>query len=121
MLGSLKRFLARRLSRSRRPFARPFNPSATERDLRHAYRLLLGRNPDPAGWEWFRGFLQSNRPGVRELVEVFLGSEEFKQRHAAHRRLSEADHPLVDVGRFRMYVPRGDPMVAPGLLAGEYE
>src|SRR5947209_8051710 len=121
MLAALKKFLVRRLSRRRKPWGRAFNPAATERDLRSAYRLLLGRNPDPAGWDWFRGFIQNNRPGVRELVEVFLSSDEFKQLHSARHRLAEADHTLIDVGPFKMYAPRGDPMIVPGLLAGDYE
>lgn len=54
---------------------------ATEQDVRHAYRLLLGREPDPAGLASYSKYLAEYAPSAADLAELFLDSEEFRTRH----------------------------------------
>jgi hypothetical protein len=55
-------------------------PKATTDDIRHAYRLLLGREPDEQGFASHEKLLQSSALGVTELARGFLGSREFISR-----------------------------------------
>lgn len=49
---------------------------ATEQDIRDAYRLILGRDPDPVGWKSFSAMLGSLFRS--DLVAALLNSPEFK-------------------------------------------
>lgn len=49
-------------------------------DVRYAYRLLLDRQPDPAGLETFSKLVSQNRLRPSELADYFLGSNEFRNR-----------------------------------------
>ena len=50
---------------------------ANEDDVRHAYRLLLGREPDQAGIEHHRNVLERYHPTTRELANAFLQLTEY--------------------------------------------
>jgi len=53
---------------------------ATADDIRHAYRLLLGREPDEQGYDSHLKLLERSSPSVVELAKGFLGSREFISR-----------------------------------------
>jgi FkbM family methyltransferase len=50
-------------------------------DLRYAYRLLLGRDPDPAGFASHSKRLKSGTLTPSALAESFVGSNEYAARH----------------------------------------
>lgn len=54
---------------------------ATPDDVRHAYRLLLGREPDAAGLETYTRLVRDHPLRPVELAEYFLGSNEFRSRY----------------------------------------
>lgn len=64
-------------------FSAAFADMATEDDIFHAFRLLLGRHPNPDEIVGHMG--QAGRP-LADVVRVYLGSREF-----AARRLMDAD------------------------------
>ncbi len=52
-------------------------------DLRYAYRLLLGREPDPAGFATHAARLKDGTLAPTALADSFIGSGEFAARHEA--------------------------------------
>ncbi|HET9034514.1 MAG TPA: DUF4214 domain-containing protein [Dokdonella sp.] len=54
---------------------------ATEEDIRFAYRLLLGRQPDPAGLAHFSALLRGDGISPKDLAEHFMQSPEFYSAH----------------------------------------
>jgi FkbM family methyltransferase len=52
-------------------------------DLRYAYRLLLGREPDPVGFASHARRLKSGTLSPTALADSFIGSSEYIERHAA--------------------------------------
>lgn len=56
---------------------------ADGQDVRHAYRLLLGREPDVEGIEHFNRVLAESRPTPEELARDFLASPEFALRNSS--------------------------------------
>jgi hypothetical protein len=53
---------------------------ATADDIRHAYRLLLGREPDEGGWTSHLAMLEANPRSTVDLARGFFGSREFIER-----------------------------------------
>jgi FkbM family methyltransferase len=78
---------------------------ATESDVRHAYRLLLKRNPDPAGLAHYRQRVQEGL-SLDELIAEFVRSDEY---HARTERERIADEHAVDLGGYQLLVPTRDP------------
>lgn len=78
---------------------------ATESDVAHAYRLLLKRDPDPAG---LAHYLQRVRDGLSldDLIAEFVRSDEYHDRTERERL---ADERPVDLGGYRLLVPIRDP------------
>ncbi len=65
------------------PFVRPTEcqkEPATRADVRYAYRLLLGREPDPGGMRHYSQLLASDALSLDRLFELFIRSGEFQQR-----------------------------------------
>jgi len=66
----------------RRKSANRNAPHMADRDdVRYCYRLLLGREPEPADWDFYSPVLQRGIL-VRSLVDGFLASEEYARRSA---------------------------------------
>lgn len=65
---------------------------ATDEDVRHAYRLLLGREPDPTGLASYRRLVREQEVRADELAQMFLGSDEYLYQKAA--RISLGDYCL---------------------------
>lgn len=76
---------------------------ATPTDLRHCYRLLLGRDPDPDGWQTFMASIRHGAMSRTRLVRDFLGSAEFSTGPLS--TTTEGQEPTaVDLPEFRIYV-----------------
>lgn len=76
---------------------------ATEKDLYYCYRLILQREPDPAGWASWVQRIHTDRLDLQVLTDSFLSSPEFREREAA------LDQPqLVELEGFRIYVRLND-------------
>jgi FkbM family methyltransferase len=93
-------------NRSRPEEPSPSDPArATEADVRHAYRLLLKRDPDPAGLDHYQ---QRVRDGLSldELIAEFVRSDEYHERTERERI---ADEKPVDLGGYQLLVPTRDP------------
>ncbi|NCT66926.1 MAG: hypothetical protein GXC76_04685 [Rhodanobacteraceae bacterium] len=54
---------------------------ATPEDVRHAYRLLLGREPDPDGFRHYCAILTQDQPAPGVIAEYLMESTEFRERH----------------------------------------
>jgi len=54
---------------------------ADEDDIRHAYRLLLAREPDPEGLETYLQLIRSREISAEDLGLRILGSREFVMKH----------------------------------------
>ena len=93
-----------------------------ESDVRAAYRLLLGREPDPDGWHNFSAMV--GRAPVSELVGSLLSSAEFRSTpmHEAVQRRERDDLELVEIGDgLRLLVSPHDLLNAGMLRSGSYE
>jgi len=88
--------------------ARPvrFSPIATEEDVYFCYRLILGREPDPNGFDGYLTIIRSRPVMVHELAEMFFTSPEFKNLQAA--RGAGQTYKSVELDGFRMYVSEDD-------------
>lgn len=77
---------------------------ATVEDVRHAYRLLLGREPDEEGAQTFHRMIAERAPSPPDLARHFLGSQEF----VALESIALAE---VELGDFIMVVRSDDEAV----------
>ena len=75
---------------------------ATLEDLYYCYRLFLGREPEPDGWEAGKAAV-SRRIPVHRLADGFLDSREFRSRR---RVLNEPVQ--IELTGFKMYIRQGD-------------
>jgi SAM-dependent methyltransferase len=75
---------------------------ATDEDVRYAYRLLLGREPDAAGLATYGKYLIEQAPSVTDLAGMFLDSEEFRRRQPM--RLATASSGARLAGRLKSSV-----------------
>lgn len=66
---------------------------ATPEDVRHAYRLLLGREPDEAGYKSHLELLDRAAPTVTQLMQGFLGAAEFLERVGCVVQVPVGDAP----------------------------
>ena len=98
-MNLLERF--RRSTRARRT---PGRDRATHDDVYFCYRLILRREPDPAGGRFWAAQIDEQHVSVDFLVDRFLESEEFLNSGFARTLASGSALKLVDVGDFRIYV-----------------
>ncbi|MEO7326052.1 MAG: FkbM family methyltransferase [Dokdonella sp.] len=90
---------------------------ATLEDVRHAYRLLLGREPDPSGLESFNRMLTEQRMSAPDVMAIISASPEYKTRHETAPALDE-----IDFHGFKLYPWRGDSLIGGAVQAlGDYE
>jgi len=80
-------------------------------DLRCAYRLLLGREPDDEGFQTYQKKIRNERITTVELADHFLGSHEFAARHSCPVRRIEFDG-------YSLLVRDGDSDVSRTIAAG---
>ncbi len=92
-------------------------PRATSNDLRYAYRLLLGREPDAAGFASLKHQIKQSKANVTDVAALFFGSTEFKRLQAAPPVLDE-----VIFEGLKIYPWRGDSLIGNLVKTrGEYE
>lgn len=123
MLQKTRAFAARVRRRvGQRRHDAPSGPRVTEADVRAAYRLLLGREPDPDGWHNFGAMIGNAE--TSDLVTAFLSSAEFRHTpmHRAVERRERDDLELVGIGdELRILVSPHDLLNAGLLRSGSYE
>ena len=84
---------------------------ATIEDIRFAYRLLLGREPDPDGQAAFGSAISAGRLSREDLVQALINSQEY----ALHR----GDTPVeVKLDGYSMFVRPSDRDIGSVILAG---
>lgn len=90
---------------------------ATADDVRHAYRLLLGREPDEAGFEHHVAYIAANDIAPVDIANRFMRSDEFKAMGSAYAATQE-----VQLNGVKLYPWCGDRLIGDQLAAsGEYE
>lgn len=106
-------FLDRLLKRRPPPAA---EDRATELDVYYAYRLVLRRDPDPAGLAHWRG-LVSQGITLHRLIRGFFNSDEYRFLHAA-----ESQPTPVDMGGYQVCIQKLDTDFGQAILdTREYE
>jgi FkbM family methyltransferase len=103
----------------------PRKKKATESDVRAAYRLLLMREPDPAGFKHFMAWIDETHASPAQLAELFLCSPEFLQHHSSVWQPTEHRSALVkvDVGTYSVFASERDTLIGASLVQanGVYE
>ena len=90
---------------------------ATEDDVRYAYRLLLGREPDDGGLAHHKQWVASTSLPTTDLAQAFLRSDEYLSRSEKSSVLQQFVFRGV-----KIYPWRGDKLIGECLLAtGSYE
>lgn len=99
--------------------------TATESDVRSAYRLLLGREPDAQGFEHHIQWVAANHITPRQLVEHFLYSPEFRGRYPSSFAVEGGAAPAglvkVDMGGYAVFSSESDNLIGASLAHAEYE
>ena len=101
----------------------------TESDIHACYRLLLGREPDPGGLDYWHSAVDRMR--VADLAGAFIDSREFHVGPLCARLLESVDLPqlsnarlptLVDLSDRVQFVDPGDNFVGKAIAeSGSYE
>jgi FkbM family methyltransferase len=95
---------------------------ATVEDLRSCYRLLLGREPDEAGFRGYLPYVNVRPTPVDELVGSFISSVEFRRRLATTFGWSTGAPEAVDLlSGYRIYLRSDDPGMAVVKVDRDYE
>lgn len=94
----------------------------TQTDIVHAYRLLLGREPDEEGAEFFGK--QIGLWSSRDVLPYFVHSAEFRASDTYRTIIggTSGKPTVIDCGEFRLVAPEDDEAVGGVITAtGEYE
>lgn len=67
--------------------------TATNEDVRYAYRLLLGREPDPEGFKHYCDRLERERLDPEAIAKYLIESSEFGKKHGVLTRLDSGSCP----------------------------
>jgi len=91
---------------------------ATPDDVRHAYRLLLGREPDAEGLANYLAAIEGDAMTSEEVARSLMASAEFAMRCDEPVRLRK-----IEIDGVGIYPWRGDQLIGDSLLAdgGDYE
>jgi FkbM family methyltransferase len=115
----LQRLLNRAVNRPSVGFDR-----ATDEDLYYCYRLLLKREPDEAGWNFWTKHMQAQQLSTIALANLFLDTPEFLEKHIG--RPYEILHAyasrirLVELEGFKMYVRDNDTFIGAFIAREKY-
>lgn len=85
---------------------------ATARDVSHAYRLLIGREPDPGGCANYVRLVSGARHSAAELAPYLLPSYEFRSRRGAR-----TGTVAVSPDGYTLFVNPGDRDIGASILA----
>jgi FkbM family methyltransferase len=83
---------------------------ATPDDLRHGYRLLLGREPDAEGLAMHRRLIHERKVSTDELGQLFLASDEFHSKWQSQK---------VSLPGYSLFVSPADRDVSATIAAGQ--
>ena len=87
--------------------------------VRAAYSVLLGRDPEPAGLQyWTEMLVAGQRPIAIAMIRAMLASEEFRERLGSSgdpRRCPDVD-VIIPIDGHDMRVPASDLSIVPTLL-----
>lgn len=99
------------------PWLHPYSDKATVEDIYFCFRLFLGRNAHREEWAG-----HSSRAGepLREVVQTYLNSGEFKGRNLLVREMP-SNIIRKHNGRFEVFANPGDPVIGAPVLANRYE
>lgn len=75
--------------------------TATQDDVRYAYRLLLGREPDPEGFKHYCDRVERERLDPVALAKHLIGSAEFSKKHGVLSKLDTGSCPPPGVVMLR--------------------
>ena len=90
---------------------------ATDDDVQYAYRLLLGREPDNAGYRGICDWVRKGSVGTLELARNFMMSAEFRAAQGFGGGLRE-----VDLDGVKLFPWQGDTLIGDHVSAdGAYE
>ncbi len=90
---------------------------ATPEDVRYAYRLLLGREPDRDGFSHFVDHIRRSRSTTIDVADGIMRSDEFRIRAHGQVGLGEAR-----VHGVKIFPWHGDRLIGDHIVAnGEYE
>lgn len=116
MLDRFAAWMGRR-RRATAPWEVPYSPVASEDDVFHCFRLLLGRHPHPEEW---RGHSAAAGQPLQGVVASYLNSLECARRGL----LLPPERPSLAVAElegFRIHVDTADAAVGRHVAAGGYE
>lgn len=89
---------------------------ATVEDVRYAYRLLLGREPDEAGFKHICEWVERNGISPTALAHSIMAADEYVALNSDSGRLRE-----VELHGVRLFPWAGDRLIGDNLDAGGYE
>lgn len=99
------------------PWTGGFSPRATEADIYHCFRLLLGRLPNRE--EWPGHTMRIGEP-LEQVVTSYASSLEFSRR-GLHRSQALGGVELAELSRFRIYTQTDDAAVGRYVRDDNYE
>lgn len=86
-------------------------------DIRYAYRLILGREPDQGGFEHYRNNVLNSNIDPPGIAHFFLNSEEYKNKNRESAELRE-----IDFHGIKLYPWIGDDLIGGNIInSGSYE
>jgi hypothetical protein len=90
---------------------------ASSADVRFAYRLLLGREPDPEGFQHHSETVRVGSVGTVELARTIMMSAEYAAGQSRGGRLRE-----VEVDGIKLFPWKGDSLIGDHVSAeSDYE
>ena len=88
---------------------------ATPTDLFYCFRLILGRDPDPEGWQTFMESIRHGSMTRTRLVRTFLESVEFAMRKSSADAMGKI--PIaVDLPEFLIYVRNAESAIGQAMI-----
>lgn len=90
---------------------------ATTEDVYACYRLLLDREPDEAGWDYWSSLVSNHYVSRSYLVDSFLSGHEFKALQVARNEPQLVEIPEYN---FRMYVRLNDNFIGAVIAREKY-
>ncbi|HUD41831.1 MAG TPA: FkbM family methyltransferase [Dokdonella sp.] len=91
--------------------------SANAEDIRYAYRLILGREPDQSGFEHYKNNVLTAGVDPPKLARYLLESEEYKNKNREVSELKE-----IDFNGIKLFPWIGDDLIGGNIInSGSYE
>lgn len=84
---------------------------ATNDDIRFAYRLLLGREPDESGFRNYARMVSTTQISVSDVAATFLDSAEFHARQANQNKVTK-----IEQDGYSIFVSAGDSAIGRSIL-----